>query len=219
MTARYAILFAAILIAEPVANANAAEDGPAERPKADATAKLLDTGRRHVGLFIRPDLGFGFLRASGSPGGVDSSIGGAAATFGVAVGGAMSENSIIAFHLWDMVVTNPTYSAGGETFENVDATLTIIGIGPQYTAYTSDNLYFSITPSLTRGTISSQGSSSDSDWGFGLRAAVGKEWWVADHWGLGIAGHLSLTMNKEPGQGGATWTGWGASIAFSATYN
>src|SRR5438309_310348 len=100
MTARHAIPFAAILIAGWTAEANATESAPAEVPRSDATTTALDTGHRHLGLFIRPDLGFGYFRASASPGGVDESIGGLAGTFGIAVGGAMSENSILAFHLW-----------------------------------------------------------------------------------------------------------------------
>jgi hypothetical protein len=217
MTGRVAIV-AAMLIAGWSAEATAADDASTELPRPEATTKALDTRHRHEGFYIRPDLGFGYLRASGSPGGVDASIGGAGATFGIAVGGTVSENSVLAFHLWDMVVSNPSYSIGGTTVENIDATLTLLAFGPQYTHYTPDNLYFSLTPSLTRATLTSQGSTEDSNWGFGMRAAIGKEWWVADRWGLGVAGHLSLTVNKAPADAG-TWTGWGASIAFSATYN
>ena len=63
------------------------------------------------------------------------------------------------------------------------------------------------------------GTSNDTNWGFGLRAALGKEWWVSDHWGLGIAGHVSLTVNQDSGTNPPTWTGLGATVAFSATYN
>ena len=219
MTARHPILFAAILMAGSTAAANAAEDASAEVARPNPTSKALDTTHRHLGLFIRPDVGIGYFRASASPGGVDTSLSGLAGTFGIAVGGAISENSILAFHVWDMVVTNPTYTTGGTTYENVDATVTIMAFGPQYTAYTADNVYFSVTPALTRGSISTQGSTSDSDWGFGLRGAIGKEWWVADRWALGIAGHVSLSTNRAPGTDGGTWTSWGASVAFSATYN
>jgi hypothetical protein len=207
-----------ILTLASSANAKAAEGASAEIARPDIPPSTLDT-RRHLGVFVRPDLGFGYFRASGSADGVDASISGSAASAGIAVGGALFENSILAFHIWDIVLTNPTYSSGGTTTGKIDATFTLIAFGPEYTTYTADNLYFSVTPSLTRGTVSSQGSSSDTDWGFGLRATLGKEWWVSDHWGLGIAGHVSLSLNRLPGTDAPTWTGWGATIAFSATYN
>jgi hypothetical protein len=42
---------------------------------------------------------------------------------------------------------------------------------------------------------------------------------VDDHWGLGVAGHLSFSVNQASGANAPTWTGWGATNAFSATYN
>jgi hypothetical protein len=175
------------------------------------------TAHRHLGGYLRPDLGFGYVSASSSSN--DASISGAAATFGIAAGGAVAEDVILAFHFWDVVATNPTLSAGGATVNNADATLTIIAFGPQITTYSTDDLYFSITPSLTRATLSSQGVDSSTNWGFGARAALGKEWWVSDHWGLGLAAHFSLSINQDSGSNAPTWTGWGATLAFSATYN
>src|SRR3954467_875822 len=202
MLARRLIVVAILAMTSAAANAN---DEPAPA-KPDPGVQVADARHRHLGFFIRPDFGFGYFRASGSPGGFDATLSGSAATLGVVVGGAVSENNIVAFHVWDMVVSNPTYSSGGSALESVDATVTLVGLGPQYTVYLGDNLYWSMTPSLTRGTISSQGTSSDTDWGFGLRAAMGKEWWIADHWGLGIAAHFSLSMNRAAGTDGGNWT-------------
>ncbi len=176
------------------------------------------TYRRHLGAFIRPDLGFGYVAMSASSGGTDVTLKGAAGTFGFAVGGALSENSILAFHLWDTVMSNPTVSSGGFS-SNANGDVTLFALGPQYTAYSQQNFYFSFSPSLTRVHVSGNGSSGDTDWGFGMRAAVGKEWWVGDHWGLGLVGHLSASWNKDSGSSSPTWTTWGATIAFSATYN
>lgn len=183
------------------------------------TATALDTRRRHFGGFIRPDLGLGYVYMSASNNGTDASIKGFAASFGIAAGGAVSENSILAFHFWDVVATNPTVTVGNSTFNNADATLTAIAFGPEYTRYFSDNYYFSITPSLTRVTLATSGNSTDTNWGFGLRAGLGKEWWVGDHWGLGAVGHVSFSANQASGSNAPTWTGWATTVAFSATYN
>jgi hypothetical protein len=194
-------------------------DGAPQAPRREGPINALDAPHRHLGGFVRPDLGFGYLQASGSQNGVDGTISGPAATLGIAVGGALSENVILAFHVWDMVVTNPTITVGGTTLKNADATVSLIAFGPEYTVYTKDNVYFAVTPSLTRGRVSTSGGSSDTNWGFGMRGAVGKEWWVGDHWGLGVAGHISFSINQAADASGLTWTGWGATIAFSATYN
>jgi len=206
------------------ASFNPAASAPQGPPPITDTARpvspaLYSTVNRHFRGFVRPDLGLGYLSESTSVNGVDASITGAAGTFGIAVGGAVAENHILAFHFWDIVATNPTFSAGTQSVNNANATFTLIAFGPEYTAYSKENLYFSISPALTRATISSNGNSADTNWGFGLRTGVGKEWWVSDHWGLGVAGHFSLSVNDDTGSNPPTWTAWSASIAFSATYN
>jgi hypothetical protein len=195
---------------------------PAQPPASTSgapTARPFDTYRRHFGFFIRPDFGVGYLYLNTSSNGTDASIKGVAGGFGVAVGAALSENNILAFHIWDLVATNPTFSSGGFSSSNANATLGVFAFGPEYTRYFADNFYFSITPSLSRVTLDFNGSSGDTNWGFGLRAGLGKEWWVSDHWGLGVAGHLTFTANQDSGSNAPTWTGWGGTVAFSATYN
>jgi len=189
---------------------------PAPHPTAPAA---LDTRHRHLGGFIRPDIGFGYHEMRTSSGGVDMKFSGFAGTIGFAAGGAITENSILAVHLWDTAITDPKVSSGGASGTASDTTLSLVAIGPQYTLYTRDNFYFSLTPSLSRVNLRSNGVSGDTNWGFGLRTAVGKEWWVGDHWGLGVVGHLSFSVNQDSGSNPPTWTGWGTTIAFTATYN
>lgn len=188
------------------------------RPAAPAGV-LQGTAHRHLGGFFRPDLGFGFASMSTSQNGVDVQISGPAGTFGLAAGSAISEDTILAFHVWDAVVTNPTVSVAGSTINNANATLTLIAFGPELNLYSSDNWYFAVTPSLTRATLATSGNSTNTNWGYGMRAAVGKEWWEGDHWGLGIAAHFSVSVNQDSGTNPATWTGLATTIAFSLTYN
>jgi hypothetical protein len=157
------------------------------------------------------------MATSASSGGTDVTIKGLAGTFGFAAGGALSENNILAFHVWDAVLSNPTFESGGLSGP-ANGDVTLFALGPEYTFYSERNVYFSISPSLTR-LHASGGWSSDTDWGFGIRAALGKEWWAGDHWGLGVVGHLSASWNQDSGSGSPTWSTWAATIAFSATYN
>ncbi|MFL5312022.1 MAG: hypothetical protein ACJ79H_16440 [Myxococcales bacterium] len=177
------------------------------------------TYQRHFGFYIRPDLGFGYLTSNES--GV--TISGFSGLAGVAIGGAIRENSILAVHIIDAVAQNPTVSSGSFSATANDTSITLWGIGPQYTHYfMPSNVYLSTTLALTRlHSSGSGGSSGDSDWGVGTRIAAGKEWWVSDHWGLGVVGHLSFSTNQDPVAGGGsnTLTTWTFGAAFSATYN
>ena len=82
------------------------------------------------------------------------------------------------------------------------------------------NVYLSLTPSFT-GLVfdGSQPFVDRAASGFGVKLALGKEWWVGDHWGLGIAGSLFLAVNGDQGTGASTWTSFGGGVAFSATFN
>jgi hypothetical protein len=207
MTVR--LLLAAALLAAPAAFA----DEVAPPPNVSTPRQTA----HHRGLFFRPDLGIGYLHMSATEGGNDDAAYGAAGAFGIAIGGAIQPNHILAFHLWDAVISNPTFSSNGTSASPGNSAAGLIAFGPEYTFYSETNFYFSLSPGLSRLHLESGGVGADSDWGFGLRAAVGKEWWVSDNWGLGLVGQLSFSANSDNGV--ATWTTWGATLAFSATYN
>jgi hypothetical protein len=203
------ILLAAALFAAPAAFADEVAPPPGvSTPRQNA---------HHRGLFFRPDLGIGYLHMSVTEGGNDDATYGAAGAFGLAVGGAIQPNHILAFHVWDAVISNPTFSSNGNTASPGNSSASLVAFGPEYTFYSESNLYFSLSPGLSRLHLEAAGLTADSDWGFGLRAALGKEWWVSDNWGLGLAGQLSFSANSDNGAG--TLVTWGATIAFSATYN
>jgi hypothetical protein len=174
---------------------------------------------RHRGFYLRLDLGAGYLSTSASERGADFSIYGGAGQFGVAIGAALRPNHILALHLWDVADASPTVSLNGTSQSVNNAKVDLFCIGPQYNYYTPDNFYISITPGLSRLHSESTGTSGDSNWGFGLRAALGKEWWVSDFWGLGVVGQFSFSTNQDQGSNAGTLTTWGATVAFSATYN
>ena len=76
-----------------------------------------------------------------------------------------------------------------------------------------------MTPSLVGLSMTTSGTSSSSQAGFGAKVGVGKEWWVGDHWGLGLAGQFFLGINQDTGGDPPTWATLGGGLAFSATYN
>jgi len=180
------------------------------------------TSHRHVGLFLRPDLGVGFMSTAQPTGTASGNItmSGPAGVFGFIIGGAVAENIILGAHFYDSVIVNPSVSYSGQLGNTSDTSLALYGMGPAFTYYwMPSNIYLSATLALTRMTLTVNGYSGDSSVGLGTRLAVGKEWWVSDHWGLGLAGHLSSSWNDSGDYSGTTLSTWAFAVAFSATYN
>jgi hypothetical protein len=197
----------------------------AQEAQAAPPAALVDpTIHRHKGFFIRPELGFGYFGASASQGGVTLKVSGGGAALGLAIGGAVSEDFIVAGQVWDYVVSEPTVSMSGGGFDfsgtATDGSAGLVGYGVLLNWYfMPGNWYAAVTPSLTRIVTSDGTSDFTSEWGFGVRGAFGKEWWVSDHWGLGLAASLALSSNKDAGTDPPTFTTFCAGLTFSATYN
>lgn len=201
---------------------------PAQKSdQALASNPALDsTVHRHVGFYIRPDLGIGYLSGSEDGNGASGSISGLAGLGGLAIGGAITENNILAFHIIDAVVPDPSVSltVNGVTRSGTanNSTVTMWGAGAEYTVYyMPSNIYTSGTIALTKMRVSVNNSTTDTNWGLGGRISLGKEWWVSDHWGLGIVGHIGYNSNGDPAPNGTTYTlsTWTGGLAFSATYN
>jgi hypothetical protein len=181
-----------------------------------------NTEHRHLGLFLRLDTGPGGLSSSASEGGVDASISGFAWPFGVALGYAVGENFIVGGEAWGIAAPSPKHSYGGQSATANDRTATLSGFGLHVTYYLMPaNLYLSLTPSIVQLSESSSSSSgvAQTEAGFGAKIALGKEWWVGSHWGLGIAGQFFLGINQDKGVPSPTWTTVGGGLVFSATYN
>src|SRR5476649_479936 len=206
-----ATLAAALLGTAP----SLADDGSAITVSSSGPAAL----QHHRGVFLRPDLGFGYVSANASPGGTDLSIAGPAASLGIAAGGAIARNQILAIHFWDFVASNPNVTTGGLRSASANSVFALFALGPEYTFYSNSNYYLSASPALTRINYLSHGSASSSNFGYGLRASFGKEWWASESWGLGVAAQVSVSVNQDSGTNAPTWTSWGATVAFSATYN
>jgi hypothetical protein len=153
----------------------------------------------------------------------DVTISGLSGLAGLGIGGAISENVILGVHIFDAVATSPSVSlSSGQSANASNATLTMWGIGPELTYYfMPSNAYVSATAGISRMSVTSNGRTYDTDPGFGSRVSLGREWWVSDHWGLGLAGHVSFSTNNDPGANGQgyTLTTWAYGATFSATYN
>jgi len=180
-----------------------------------------DAANRHTGFFIRPDIGLGYASSSASSGTTSVTISGMAGFAGVSIGGAVTENLILAGRLYAVVVNNPTVSVNGVSASTSNAQASMSGLGPELTYYfVPANVYLSACLAMTKQSTEQNGVQTNTEIGVGAEFAVGKEWWVSSHWGLGLAGRVSVSANKDTGATNApTWDALGVAALFSASYN
>jgi hypothetical protein len=103
--------------------------------------------------------------------------------------------------------------------------LDLFGIGPGIAYYLEPaNLYFSGTLAFSQVSQSTDSSSSDdnstslTDMGLGMALTVGKEWWVSQNWGLGVAALFHVASMKVK-YVDTRMSATALSFLFSATYN
>ncbi len=170
------------------------------------------TIHRHLGFFFRVDLGAGYMNSAITVGTTDISRSGAAGALGIAVGGAVMENFIVGLKLWGNAEPDLNSHSG--------AAMYLIGVGPELTYYFMPvNLYVSAAAGFSRLGFSNVLSDVTLKDGFGARVAVGKEWWLSDHFGLGVAGQFSLGVNADHKYDQLHWITPAFALALSATYN
>ncbi|HSV96964.1 MAG TPA: hypothetical protein VLM75_08530 [Spirochaetota bacterium] len=183
---------------------------------------------RHDGLFLRFQTGFGFGRTlEKDVGGRDITMSGNAGAFRFQLGGAVFENLIIYGELGAISLTDP--SIKGErgyiaTTPQSDVTLTMsdTGLGACW-YFMPVNMYISGSVTLSRDRLEIDKAEGSTDHGAGVYVSAGKEWWVSDNWGLGVAifayASRMQTRDSAPFSGRYTVYNTVAGIVFSATYN
>jgi hypothetical protein len=175
----------------------------------------------HVGFHASADIGLAYSASSATSGGDTAKVSGTGGAMAVSMGGAVVPNLILGGQFWLTTVSDPTMTLNGSSATASDTTYTVYGFGPMLKYYwMPSNLYLSATPSLTRLSLRDEvtGSTGETEWGIGLRAALGKEWYVSRTLGLGLAGVLDVSSNKDT-NGGPTWTSWGGGLVFSVSFN
>ena len=161
---------------------------------------------------------------------VDLSSGGFGTS--IAIGGALGENLILNADFFHATIFNPSVTVDGGfagDADNLDPALgdigvgqdtELIGLGAGVTYYFMPvNLYLAGSVGLGQVafTDSRKGGREGSNLGLGLNFMVGKEWWVAMDWGVGVAGQLIVLRATDDILGDVS--GLAANIMFSATYN
>jgi len=182
----------------------------------------------HDGFFLRFALGIGGASWSEADTveaglGGDLEVSGVGSGLEIAIGATVTDNLAIHATLFGMGVSDPDVTVGGTALgkaENTTLTGRAIGVGLTYYLMPI-NVYLSgsIGVGSARFTFNSGKSDEikiDTQDGYALDLIVGKEWWVSDQWGIGIAAQL-VHMNVPDVD--TTLVGTGYHLMFSATYN
>jgi len=183
----------------------------------------------HEGFFLRLTIGLGWHtwkkqlpvpppEDSGLPLG-EASASGVGLSLGFAIGYVVAPN--LALHITGTGhgLGEPTLEVGDMEIENKGSSLTamLLGIGGTYylmpmNVYVSASFGLGGMQFIPKKDIDPQ----DTDAGFGWELMAGKEWWVADDWGLGAALQFAMVNTPDEGKRSAAFA---VNALFSATYN
>lgn len=192
---------------------------PGSYPPLDAVSS-----RSHAdGFMFRVLLGIaGFTAETGH-----RSLSGSGADVGLAAGYAIRPNVILQLDSLFAGSRSTTYTEDGEEIDR-DFAVTAVGLGPGATYYARYNVYASATlyaswllrtETVATSPVGSEEIRGSSRTGIGASVAVGKEWWLTDSWGLGLAGRAFLATMRDGESDDSTWGVRTFSLLFSATMN
>ena len=194
--------------APPTARVPPASVGPGLPP---TVVGPVPQEHRHSDFFFHADLGGGYFRVSGSRGASSFTTDGGALGVGLALGWSPNDEWAIGLELWSW--KSLTDSGLGK-----DTSVELQALGLNVTRYlVPADVFASVVVSGTRLAITDPGDHIEygaSDIGFGFKVLLGKEWRVTSWLGLGLAGELFLSVNRDSSQ---TLRTLGGGLVFSIT--
>jgi hypothetical protein len=185
--------------------------------------------KTHDGFFLQMNLGFAQQSWSiDNPNLLFSefTVEGSGAQFDISLGGAVMPNLILFGQLGGTATVDPTFTAragsnstsASQEPGEVTAGISTVGGGMLY--YTPVGVYVSGAVLSTILQLETDGTRAESDAGLGVQARLGKEWWVSDEWGVGVAAYYFRASVPAAGSAkGKDWTIDSFGLTFSATYN
>ena len=144
------------------------------------------------GTLLRGCLGPAYFLPGGAAGD-QFDVTGPATSFGLLVGRAVVPNVVLHGQLLGAVAIAPAFSnLDGTLPSGGDAAARVFGIGVGASFYIMPaNVYLAGTLSLSQVTLVNAGVVLDAGVAHGIAIAGGKEWWVSERVGLGVAVQLA----------------------------
>lgn len=175
----------------------------------------------HDGFFLRLAPGIGVMSTSETLGSTKYEYSGSSSLFNFAIGGAIFEDLILHLDLAGAAMADPKLKINGQSANNTtnDHSTSLLGIGLTY--YFPTNIYLTGSAGRAVTQVKANGNTYRTDSGYGFNLMLGKEWWVSENWGLGVAGQWLYTKCPDKPVNGVTPDVKASSIGvlFSATYN
>lgn len=175
----------------------------------------------HKGVFVRAYLGPAYFKSKASDASTEIAISGTGGAFGLAVGYAVTPNLIVYGELADDVAIGPTLEINGSSStasDDISAGVVGFGVGVAY-YFMPVNAYVSGTLSASQLSIQENGNETgDTETGPGLSIMAGKEWWVGQNLGVGVAAQAFFGSQPERNSD-VSWTTSAFALVLSASYN
>jgi hypothetical protein len=157
-----------------------------------------DKHQQHTGFYLSMGMGPAFGKITSDMGHEQIDMSGTGMKFDFKIGGAVRENLILHATMISTMLNGPSvkssYGGTGKTENTLSISENML-IGGGLTYYVMPSNLF-LSGSLGLGNYSLTDTKNDvngsTNGGFSMQLKVGKEWWVARRWGLGIA----LTYGK-----------------------
>lgn len=190
------LILAMILLIYGVQNVSYGQVAPTvEVGEDDTEVGEDDTKYKHDGFYLRLTTGVGSTTSIEETEVGEFSFSGLSGNTTLGIGYAVVENLIINLDIFASTVTDPTVEIDGRDVGEVDAEVRITNIGVGATYYIMPiNVYLASSIALAEGSVKSGRVAIETDTGYGINVAIGKEWWVSDNWGIGVAGQLFHTV-------------------------
>ena len=179
-----------------------------------------DEPRQHDGgFFLRLAPAFGYASSTITDNVDEVKISGPAGAFDIALGAALSPNFIVHANVGAWAAVDPTLQINGIDFDTDDLTASIAMFGVGVTYYVGpSNVYLTGSIGLARLSAEFDNETSNTDLGFAVEAAVGKEWWVGRRWAIGVGGVINYHSVPDSDID-ENWKGASFGVRLTATMN
>ncbi len=170
------------------------------------------------GFFLRLAAGLGYAQTKFGDPDIPMEISGPAGDLDIAIGAVISRNLALHGTLFGWSAPDPSVEIDDISGE-LEGSVTLSSIGGGLTYYfMPTNLYFSGSVGLASLSVETDVGAGETDRGPAFELALGKEWWVGNSWGLGVAGAIGYHSVPEKNID-ENWSGLSFAVRFTATLN
>jgi len=181
---------------------------------------VLQPREHDGGIFLRLSLGGGVAEYDGNTDlGEKLEFKDSGGNHNIAFGGMPWNNIALHATTFGWGISDPDYDVDGVDQGRLNGTASLTALGGGATWYIMPvNIYITGSIGFAWLDLSDQNITRNSATGSAFDLSVGKEWWVSDRWGLGVA--LGVQGYSVPlSRGDDEATGASVGLRFSATFN